>query len=106
MYSPLPEEVTIKKSNIDGLGLFATKDIKKNHVFGTSHILDYRFENNYIRTPLGGFVNHSSEPNCVLIKMSAIVGGFSLSTRRDISEGEELTTKYSLYEFEEPNGKD
>tara|TARA_R110002020_G_scaffold429674_1_gene639309 strand:- start:1269 stop:1589 length:321 start_codon:yes stop_codon:yes gene_type:complete len=106
MYRPLPEEVTIKKSEIEGLGLFTTKDVKKSHVFGTSHILDYRFENNYIRTPLGGFVRNSSKPNCMLLKMSSVKGGFSLSARRDISEGEELTTKYSLYEFEETNGKD
>ena len=106
MYKPLPKETTIKKSDIEGLGVFATEDIKENHIFGVSHILDYRFENNYIRTPLGGFVNHSSEPNCVLLKMSAIQGGFSLSAKRDISKGEELTTKYSLYEIEEADEKD
>ena len=28
MYRPLPEQLTIKNSPIEGLGLFATKDIK------------------------------------------------------------------------------
>ena len=35
MYRPLPKELTIKNSAIEGLGLFATQDIKKN-----SYMLD------------------------------------------------------------------
>ncbi len=55
----------IKKSDIDkkGRGLYATKDIKANLYIGLTHILDERFENNYLRTPLGGFYNHSDNPN-------------------------------------------
>ena len=30
MYRPLPDGLTIKKSPIEGLGLYATKDIKAN----------------------------------------------------------------------------
>jgi SET domain-containing protein len=45
------------------LGLYATKDIKANIFIGVTHIFDEKFENNYIRTPLGGFYNHSNEPN-------------------------------------------
>ena len=63
MYRPLPEDLTIKKSPIEGLGLYATKDIKNNVFIGITHILDERFDNNYIRTPLGGFYNHSDKPN-------------------------------------------
>ena len=63
MYKPLPECLTIKKSPIEGLGLYATKDIKTNSFLGITHILDENFENNYIRTPLGGFYNHSNNPN-------------------------------------------
>ena len=29
-YKPLPDTLTIKKSNIQGLGLFATKDISES----------------------------------------------------------------------------
>ena len=50
MYRPLPEGLTIKKSPIEGLGLYATKDIKANVYIGLTHILDERFENNYLRT--------------------------------------------------------
>jgi len=63
MYRPLPEGLTIKKSPIEGLGLYATKDINSNVYIGLTHILDERFDNNYLRTPLGGFYNHSDNPN-------------------------------------------
>ena len=63
MYKPLPNCLTIKKSPIEGLGLFATSNIKANSFIGLTHIQDNDFENSYIRTPLGGFYNHSNEPN-------------------------------------------
>ena len=63
MYKPLPNFLTIKKSPIEGLGLYATKNIKANSFIGLTHIQDKDFENDYIRTPLGGFYNHSNEPN-------------------------------------------
>ena len=63
MYRPLPDFLTIKKSPIEGLGLYATKDITTNIFIGLTHIRDKDFENSYIRTPLGGFYNHSSSPN-------------------------------------------
>tara|TARA_B100000700_G_C14424281_1_gene569558 strand:- start:91 stop:531 length:441 start_codon:yes stop_codon:yes gene_type:complete len=62
MYRPLPEQLTIKNSSIEGLGLFATQDIKANSFLGVTHIRDEQFENKYIRTPLGGFYNHSNNP--------------------------------------------
>ena len=62
MYRPLPDGLTIKSSPIEGLGLFATKEIKANSFIGVTHIRDEQFENKYIRTPLGGFYNHSNEP--------------------------------------------
>ena len=63
MYKPLPKCLTIKKSPIEGLGLYATTNIKANSFIGLTHIQDNNFENGYIRTPLGGFYNHSNEPN-------------------------------------------
>ncbi len=62
MYRPLPKELTIKNSVIEGLGLFATANIKANTFVGVTHIRDEQFENKYIRTPLGGFYNHSNNP--------------------------------------------
>ena len=57
-YKPLPNFLTIKASSVHGLGLFAVSKIKKNTMIGITHVLNQEFENNYIRTPLGGFINH------------------------------------------------
>ena len=65
-YKPLPNFLTIKKSNIQGLGLFSLSKIKKGEMIGITHIFNEGFDNNYIRTPLGGFINHSNNPNCEL----------------------------------------
>ena len=95
MYRPLPDGLTIKNSPIEGLGLFTNVDIKKNTFIGVTHIRDEQFENKYIRTPLGGFINHSETPNCKLSKD----GRFSyLYTIKDIKGMEELTVKYEMYQ--------
>ena len=65
MYRPLPDGLTIKNSPIEGLGLFATQNIKANSFIGVTHIRDEQFENKYIRTPLGEFYNHSDDPTVV-----------------------------------------
>ena len=65
MYRPLPNELTIKNSPIEGLGLFTNKDIKANTFIGVTHIRDEQFENKYIRTPVGGFYNHSNDPTVI-----------------------------------------
>ena len=99
-YTPLMEGLTIRESHIHGLGLFATKPIEAKTVLGVSHKFDERFQNNYIRTPLGGFINHSDEPNLVLIDNEAeglLKDLKYVRTIRDIQAGEELTLKYTLY---------
>ena len=65
MYRPLPKQLTIKNSPIEGLGLFAITKIKSNSFIGVTHIRDEQFENKYIRTPLGGFYNHSNNPTVI-----------------------------------------
>ena len=65
-YKPLPNTVTIKRSKVDGLGLFASKPIPKGTILGVTHIKNSSFEHGLIRTPLGGFVNHSEQPNAKL----------------------------------------
>ena len=72
MYRPLPEQLTIKNSSIEGLGLFATQDIKVNSFLGITHIRDEQFENKYIRTPLGGFYNHSNNPSVMRMVSDAL----------------------------------
>tara|TARA_B100000609_G_C16833087_1_gene241680 strand:+ start:43 stop:456 length:414 start_codon:yes stop_codon:yes gene_type:complete len=77
MYRPLPKELTIKNSKIEGLGLFATAKIKKNSYIGLTHIRDEMFEGKYIRTPLGGFYNHSKESN-IMKMVSDVIPKFEL----------------------------
>lgn len=94
-YRPLPEGVTIDKSPIEGLGVFATKDIRAG-VIGVGWVKHEHFPGGYVRTPLGGFINHSDQPNCEKIVHEEI-GIMWLSAIRDIYSGEELTVKYTLY---------
>ena len=63
-YKPLPDSLTIKKSPIQGLGLFATKDIRES-ILGIGWVKQDFFPDGFLRTPLGGFINHSETPNCV-----------------------------------------
>ncbi len=93
-YRPLPNYLTIKSSSIDGLGLFATDDIDEKFVIGITHVRDDRFSEGYIRTPLGGFFNHSEKPNCEVIIEDEYI---KLKTLTQIKSGEELTAKYTLY---------
>ena len=93
-YKPLPDNVTIKESKIQGLGLFATQDIQSDTTLGLSHIHKPGFENDYIRTPLGGFINHSENPNCKTIKTDEYL---YIKSIKNIRDGEELTLKYTLY---------
>ena len=98
MYRPLPKELTIKASRIDGLGLFAMTDIKADHEFGISHIKNNHFPDGYIRTPLGGFFNHSASPNCEAYKKGDYI---RLRSIKEIKEGEEITATYWLYDVKE-----
>ena len=113
MYKPLPESLTIKTSGVHGLGLFADQKIMKSTTLGMSHL---ELGKLILRTPLGGFVNHSNEPNC--IKKSFLLTRqqwnhrndlpnekydldfkkWNLVTIKDIKEGEELTVRYTFYE--------
>ena len=102
-YRPLPEGLTIRESSIEGLGLFATKHFKKNTIIGITHVRDKRFQHGLIRTPLGGFINHSDDPNTETIgsgkSRDIDPGVLVLRSIRDIGPGEEILLKYSLYKL-------
>jgi hypothetical protein len=97
MYKPLPEYLAIGPSDIHGAGIFAKEDIPAEVVIGITHIYDTEFENNYIRTPLGGFINHSETSNCKLIEEDDYK---RLMTKTHINAGTELTLKYNLYKLD------
>ena len=98
MYKPLPESLTIKQSGINGLGLFAKEGIAQGTNLGTTHI---RIQDEIIRTPLGGFINHANISNVVKVELhdEKFQKKWSLVTLRDIKEGEELTVRYTFYKI-------
>ena len=96
-YTPLSSGLTIADSRIAGQGLFTTRRLVAGTELGVSH---YRIDGEYIRTPLGGFINHAETPNCQRSQVR-IKPGFdkwNITVTEDIDEGEELTLKYKLYD--------
>ena len=107
-WRPLQDFLTIKNSKIEGLGLFALKDIPEGTDLGITHIFDSRFQDKYIRLPLGAFINHHEIPNCnaVFAKNDSEIGEIKhirIITLKDIKEGEEITVKYIINKLENPN---
>ena len=104
MYKPLPSYLTIKTSKVNGLGLFAKEGMAQGTNLGMSHL---KIGDTIFRTPLGGFINHANEANCVKaeLRMTAedIKGHaynykkWNLITSQDVKEGEELTVRYTFY---------
>ena len=125
-YKPLPYDMFIEESMINGQGLFASTDIPKGTDLGVCHIqieIDKMSPTELIRTPLGGFINHQpvvkeliridednatdelvevSGPNCEKMKHrpQGNKTEWNLITRRDIKAGEELTLHYTFYKPE------
>ena len=105
MYKPLPESLTIKESDIHDLGLFAKEGIAQGTNLGMSHV---SIGSGIIRTPMGGFINHSNDANTVKVELKitekddpllrVATQKWNLVTLRDIKEGEELTVRYTFYD--------
>ena len=106
MYKPLPESLTIKTSKVNGLGLFAKENIAQATNLGMTHI---KMGDHILRTPLGGFINHANDPNCVKVELLMTnhddsktkfdYKKWNLVTIKDIQQGEELTLKYTFYDL-------
>ena len=104
MYTPLPDSLTIKTSRVNGLGLFAKEAIPQATNFGMTHV---EIGEKILRTPLGGFINHANDPNCVKVellmtnhddpKLKFDYKKWNLITIKDIKKDEEITLKYTFY---------
>ena len=83
------------ESDVEGLGIFALEEIEADIDLGETHI-KVPMSQGFIRTPLGGFVNHSEEPNCILglTQDWDDYRVYNLITTQDIQSGEELTLNY------------
>ena len=107
MYRPLPKSLTIKTSNVEGLGLFAKEGIAQGANLGMSHVA---IGSGIIRTPMGGFINHANDANVVKVELridemddpllKVATKKWNLVALRNIKEGEELTVKYTFYDVE------
>ena len=101
MYNPLPKSIALGKSHIHGYGLFTTEDIPEGTILGISHVYHDLFPDGWIRTPLGGFYNHSETPNCKLVTNNMDEGFLTeiklLQTTEDIKKGTELTCTYTIW---------
>ena len=105
-YRPLPSDVRLGFSDIDDIGVFAKKDIEQGHNFGMSHL---KIGTRLVRTPLGGFINHSNDPNCFKTKLLYTnhddpkvkfdYRTWNLVAIKNIKEGEELTVTYTFYKI-------
>ena len=105
-YRPLPKEVRLGFSKIHEIGLFAKEKIKRGRNLGISHI---QIGKELFRTPLGGFINHSDDPNCTKsmfrvsnstdLSLKTDYKAWRLFTLDDIKEGEELTLTYTFYKI-------
>tara|TARA_R100000322_G_scaffold160313_1_gene121728 strand:- start:20 stop:337 length:318 start_codon:yes stop_codon:yes gene_type:complete len=94
-YNPLPENLSIRKSDIHGYGIFASVEINKDEDLGSTHI-KVPMILGFIRTPLGGFINHSKKANCVLQVTrdwdDYLV--YNVFTTRKIKKNEEILLEY------------
>ena len=101
-YQPLPKELRLGESKIHDIGVFAKQKIPMATNFGMTH---FQIGKNLIRTPLGGFLNHSDDPNCEKVKLkftndkNFLFNKWNLVTLIDIKAGEELTLTYTFYKL-------
>ena len=104
MYEPLTPGLFIDESAIHGQGLYTNIKLTKGTNLGMSHV---KLGKLILRTPMGGFINHSDKPNCV--KAESVIQQrvtplydhdftkWDLVTITDIKPGEELTVSYTFY---------
>ena len=112
MYKPLPHGLFIEESGINGQGLHTNVKLAEETNLGMSHV---ELGKLILRTPLGGFINHSNKPNCAKFKSLLTrqqwnhrndlpndkydhnFTRWDLVTIKDIEAGEELTVRYTIY---------
>lgn len=104
-YKPLPEKVDISLSAVEGKGIIAKEYIAKGSMIGITHVkaepaVAYLFKNGLIRTPLGGYLNHSDNPNCLIQTAETL---WYLFAAEDIAIGHELFVDYRLYQCGAPD---
>tara|TARA_B100000787_G_C16159899_1_gene280855 strand:+ start:812 stop:1042 length:231 start_codon:yes stop_codon:yes gene_type:complete len=76
------------------LGLFASGDVAAGIYAGETHFKIDEIQN-WLRTALGGFINHAEQPNT---KINLVADGVrALIIEKSVNKGEEVTVFYTLY---------
>ena len=91
MYQALPRGCYIDYSSIAGQGLFSRLPLAVGAELGMSHLI---IDEEIIRTPLGGFINHSDTPNC---EKYQIGDRYYIKRIKPIRPQQELTLSYTFY---------
>ena len=77
--------VVIKDSVIEGVGMFAVRDITKGELIAMARV-------NGVRVLAGRYTNHSPTPNAIFVLEEFM--DLSLVASQDITSGEEVTINY------------
>ena len=77
--------VVIKDSIIEGVGMFAVRDITKGELIAMARV-------NGVRVLAGRYTNHSPTPNAIFVLEESM--DLSLVASQDITSGEEVTINY------------
>ena len=117
-YNPLPKEFSIRDSYIHGIGIFVKEDINPDVDFYINYFNNVKEYITHIvvkrtnscdelsvkkiyRSPLGGFINHSTNPNCTIRKQDKFLNTgdyeiteYYLDPLRSIKRDEEITLNY------------
>ena len=89
---------TVKKSPIEGEGVFLTKDIKRGTCLGLTHVFDDQILTGI--TELGKKHNHSKSPTVHSVKLGNKRFIFAI---RELKSGDEITVDYTRQpELEQP----
>jgi SET domain-containing protein len=77
--------VVIKDSVIEGVGMFAVRDITKGELIARARV-------NGVRVLAGRYTNHSPTPNAIFVLEESM--DLSMVASQDITSGEEVTINY------------
>ena len=102
-YRPLPDNVQLDYSPIEGMGVFAKYDLDGKIFIGITHIAPRKKDLPRQRTPLGGFINHSDDPNSYIATNK---GDRILHTIKPVKAGEEITVYYRFKGYDGIIGDD
>lgn len=82
----------LQKSNIDGFGLFANMNIKKNEIIGIA--IYFLLGIPHITQDFGKWINHSYKPNSKLV-YSEKTNKYYIVAIKNIKINEEITANYN-----------